>query len=231
MREYPWHLRLPTHEHYKRFFYLHHLHELTQSWIREAEVDPPPVHSKGTSIDVTENLWMLDLIHKGELEVLLDDTSPNDILNRLERTVWAYQSLSLVHLYGRTLPNKTSLDTILEQSSWKMGKNYSELQWNSLSHTGSQDLRDILLALNDSPFAGYPTGDSFLVRRAISTEVQIELRSCPHRVHFPEIRGVEDRLCRLHAHWMRGFGYSLNNRVSVQHLVQSPRCTQRWFFP
>jgi len=233
MRENPWHLRLPSTEHYQWFKNLVDLHELTTDWLKEVQTDRPSHYlTRGLSPEVTENLWMLESLSKTEMERLLDDTQLDDMLGRLEQTVWAFQSWTLTNLYGRTTPSSTrnALDSLLEQCSWKLGRACVETRWPDLALKGKQDLRDILLALNDSPFAGYPQGDGFLVRRAIGSEIQIELRSCPHQIHYQEVKSVADRLCRLHSHWMRGFAYALNNRVSVEHVVQSPRCIQRWFF-
>ena len=121
------------------------------------------------------------------------------------------------------------MESVLEQVAWKQGRARSETIWKKLVAKGSQDLRDILLALNDSPFSGYPQGDGFLMRRALSHEVQLELRACPHQIHYPEVAPVADRLCRLHAFWMKGFAYAMNPQVSVEHVVQTPRCIQRWY--
>jgi hypothetical protein len=233
MRENPWHLRLPTTEHHQWFKNLVDLHELTTSWLKEVQTDRPSHFlTRGLSTEVTENLWMLDSLSNTPMEKLLDDTQPQDMLGRLEQTVWAFQSWTLTQLYGKTTPSSTrnALDSMLEQASWKLGRSCVEARWRELAQTGNQDLRDILLALNDSPFSGYPKGEGFLVRRAIAKEIQIELRCCPHQVQYQEVKPVADRLCRLHSHWMRGFAYALNNRVSVEHLVQSPRCVQRWCF-
>jgi hypothetical protein len=233
MREYPWHLRLPTTEHYQRFKNLVQLHELTTGWLQEIQSDKPSYGlSRGYSKEVSENLWMLDSLSNIELDALLDDTSPSDTLNRLEHTIWAVQSWTVSSLNSRSnAPSQKSLESVLEQISWKQGKECCESRWKTLVESGPLDPREILLALNDSPFSGYPHSNGFLIKRAISTEVQIELRTCPHQIQFQETRPVADRLCRFHAQWMRGFAYALNSQLSVEHVVKTPRCTQRWFYP
>lgn len=232
MRDYPWHLRLPTTQHYQWFRNLVDLHELTLSWLKEMQNDRPShLLTRGLNPEVFENLWMLDSLSETPIEKLLDDTSPDDMLSRLEHTIWAAQAWTLTHLYSKTTPtNKGALESVLEQGSWKLGRACADKRWETLTQKGNQELRDILLALHDSPFSAYPRGESFLVKRAVSSEIQIELRACPHHTHHTEAKPVADRLCRLHAQWMRGFAYGLNSRVSLEHVVQTPRCIQRWFF-
>jgi hypothetical protein len=233
MRENPWHLRHPTTEHYQWFKNLVTLHELTQNWLNELQPDrAPDLFTRGLSPEITENLWMLRAISEDNMENLLDDTLPEDLLIRLEHTIWAVQATALVNLQGKTAAQNrpSSEDSLLEQISWRLGVAAVESRWQALAANGPQDLRDILLAMNDTPFSGYPTGNGFLVRRAITTEIQVELRCCPHRLHYYEVKSVADRLCRLHAQWIRGFAHALNKEVNIEHVVQSPRCIQRWYF-
>ena len=232
MRDNPWHVRLANTEQHQWYRNLVDLHELTDSWLKEIQTDRPAyLLTRGLSSEITENLWMLESISKVELEQLMDDTQIEDMLGRLEHTIWAVQSWTLNTLLGRATPGtKDALDSLLDQISWKLGQTCVGTRWKKFANQKQQDLRDILLCLKDSPFAGYPKGEGFLIKRAISTEVQIELRHCPHQIQYQEVKPVVDRLCRLHTQWMRGFAYELNSRVSVEHVVQSPRCIQRWFF-
>jgi hypothetical protein len=235
VREHPWHLRLPTAENYRWFKNLVDLHELTTQWIQEAQTDRPSyTMTRGLSREVSENLWMLESLSALQLDQLLDDTLPQDTLGRLEHTIWAVQSWTVTHLYSKTNPNtNSSLDSILEQACWKLGKACVEARWPQLVKTQKLPLKNILLALNDSPFSGFPHGEGFLLRRATQNEIQVELRICPHQIHFTEVRPNSDQLCRLHAQWMRGFAYALNHRASLEHVIQGPksipRCIQRWF--
>ena len=232
-REYPWHLRLPSTEHYQRFKNLVQIHQLTAEWLHEIrshdDPTPPLSHSLNPVIstnlpeNLKENLWMLDSLANSDLESLLDDTSPSETLDRLEQTLWAVQSLTVSTL------NESSLEPI----SWKQGKECGESRWKALAQQGNQDLRDILLALNDSPFSGYPQGNGFLVRRALPIEIQIELMTCPHQNPFLATRLVADRLCRLHAQWIKGFAQALHSQIQIEHFIPAAknnlRCHQRWF--
>jgi len=235
MRENPWHLRLASTEHYQWFRNLVDFHELTTGWVKQLqqqEEKQSHAITRGLSEEVTENLWMLELLSETRLDRLLDDTHPRDLLCRLEHTTWAVQAGTLNSIYGKTShpSSRSALDSQLEQIAWKLGRRKAEARWPELTTYGRQDLRDVLMALNDSPFVGYPLSDGILIRRAIRSEIEIELRACPHQNPFPEVRTVADKLCRFHSHWMRGFAYALNNKATLEHVVQSPRCIQRWFF-
>lgn len=207
------------------------MHELTETWLKEVQSDRPSyLLTRGLSPEITENLWMLESISKVDINQLADDTAIEDTLGRLERTIWAVQAWTLNALLGRTTSlTKDALDSLLDQVSWKMGKMCIESRWNSFINQKQKDVRVILLCMKDSPFSGYPHTDGFLVKRAVASEVQVELKLCPHQIHYPEVKSVADRLCRLHSQWMRGFAYELNSRINVEHVVQSPRCIQRWF--
>src|SRR5262245_40166773 len=98
MTEDPWHLRFSTAIHEQWFKNLLELHELTQSWIKELSVDR--IYSKivkTISDEASQDLWMLDLLPQSKLDDLLDDTLPDDLLRRLEHTLWSIQSAVLVY--------------------------------------------------------------------------------------------------------------------------------------
>ncbi len=232
MRANPWHLRLPTIENYQWYKNLVDQHELTECWLKEVQNDRPShLLTRGLSSEITENLWMLESISKIELHQMIDDTQVEDMLGRLEHTIWAVQSWTLNALISHsTSATRNALDALLDQLSWKMGKISVESRWKKHTTQKQQDLRQILLCLKDSPFSGYPHVDGFLIKRASEKEVQIELRACPHQIHYRETKPIADRLCRLHTQWMKGFAYGLNSRISVEHVIQSPRCIQKWFF-
>lgn len=224
MRENPWHLRLPTTEHFQWFKNLVSLHEMTQAWLEEVQPDHlNDLFSKYLSPEVTENLWMLKLLPDADLDDFLDDTHPEDVLRRLEHSIWAVQAMALIQFQEK------GKDPAFQEIATRLGYATVAKRWKKLTHLPAKDLRDILLAINDSPLSGYPHGNGFLVRRALAHDIQIELRTCPHQSHFHEIKPVADPLCRLHSNWIRGFVKGLHPQLVVEHVIQNPRCTQRWY--
>jgi hypothetical protein len=235
-REHPWHERVAGTKHYQWFARLVSLHELTQAWLGELRLERPKHGlTRGVDTRVSQSLWMLDTLASPDpalLDRLLDDTIPEDILGRLEHTVWSVQAWTLQNCVEKaTGEAKRALESILEQTSWKLGRKFCESTWPALPASAQGDLRALLLAL--SPYTGMG-GDPFLLRRAVDGEVEVELKSCPHESRYSEVIPMADLLCRLHAQWMRGFVYALNNRVALEHSVRhgdrGRRCTQRWFF-
>ena len=248
MQENPWHLRVPTTEHYQWFRNLVDLHRLTEAW-RLATNTENLTATIGSHLGrkVQENLWMLDTLLDTNIEQFLDDTLPEDMLGRLEHAVWAVQAgiLSAIINKSNNKSNaseshtseaailsapalKTLEKTLLEQSAWNLGRTCVEARWRHLVNQGSQDLRSLLLALHDTPFSGYPNSKAFLVRRAVSSEIEVELKSCPHLSQYAEVHSVADSLCNLYTHWMRGFTSALNSKIEVELTQQSGRCLQRW---
>jgi hypothetical protein len=190
---------------------------------------------------------MLENPSERGINALLDDTSAEDVLSRLERTIWAAQAYTLGQLLERTGAQERSvLDSILEQSSWKLGRAYAEKRWMQLTSENRQNLRRLLLAYADTPFGAAPfgashEGKSYLVLRATEKEAQIELHHCPHQSVFSEVKRIANELCAIHHHWTRGFAYGLHHRLQVQHLMAQnsthhsggekiQRCAQRWHF-
>jgi hypothetical protein len=233
MREHPWHLRRATTRHYQWFRNLLDFHGLTNAWLKDLEIDRPPhLLSRGINKQVAENLWMVDLLPERDLETLLDDTYPDDTLGRLEQAIWAVQAFTLSSLLDRAsdATRKGAMMSILEQSSWKHGRECAKSRWPALVGRLDEDLRKIFQSLQDSPMSHYPHGSAFLLRRAIKAELQVELRACPHRSSFAEVRPVASELCRLHFHWMRGFAYALNSRVSIAQASSDQRCIHVWSF-
>jgi hypothetical protein len=107
------------------------------------------------------------------------------------------------------------------------------VRWPDLPAEARADLRGVLAAYRDSPFTGLPGRESLLLRRGVRDELNLILLDCPHRSPWFETRAVADPLCDLHAHWARGYAYSLNTRISIEHARgdgEGRRCEQRWRF-
>jgi hypothetical protein len=228
----PWHERLATLSHHRRFEYLVELHRLTETWLRELQVERP-AHSlnRGLGPEVAGNLWMLENPSERGLDSLLDDTSAEEVLSRLERTIWAAQAYTLGQLLERTAESERSvLDSILEQTSWKLGRAYAEKRWAALAPEHRQNIRRLLLAFGDTPFGSTHEGRSFLVLRATEREAQIELHHCPHQSVYSEVKRIADELCLIHHHWIRGFAYGIHHRLQVSQQKNIQRCGQRWYF-
>jgi hypothetical protein len=219
-REQPWHERRASAKHHQWFRDLVELHELTASWVKAARLEPapPPV-----------------LPAEARLEELLDDTYPDDVLGRLDRAIWAAQARTLAEILGRApqgTPEGGVLVSLLEQACFNQGRRSAERRWPALQAEVRDDLRGLRLALVDSPFNGNPGREAFLVKRATASDVQLELRACPHQSGVPEAAAVADALCGLHLHWMRGFIYGLSTRATLERVGASRggRCVVRWYF-
>lgn len=224
----PWHIRRATASHYQKHKNLVALHGMTLAWLTEGK-SSRAAHtlSRGMSAETTENLWMLDKI--AALDSLLDDTSPDDLLARLDRTVNAVQAWTLRGLYEKsTASDRDAVRNQLEQASWRAGRDCAAERWKALADSSRKDIRALLLCLEDSPLGG-----SLLVR-ATRSEVSTELLHCPHRTVFSEVREMADALCPLQFHWIKGYVHSLNGGVILDHTPagsEHERCRMRWREP
>lgn len=244
----PWHLRRPSTEDYQWFRNLVDLHMLTAEWLgslkMEREATPHQLR-RVLSPSVQESLWMLEKLTQSsipnDLESLLDDSKPAEMLSRLEYTVWAVQAWTVMNILDKTpREERSAMRNVLEQSSWKSGRACAKRRWPEFPDGYRSDLRGILAAFRSSPFSGYPRHSTFLVKRATGSELQLELLGCPHQSRYLEVQAVADDLCHLQTHWMRGFAYALNPTVMLDYLpVQrsqfrarsgNRRCLQSWRF-
>jgi hypothetical protein len=237
IREQPWHEPRPTSEHYLWFNQLVELHSLTRQWLTDLEIETPPaphqlkriaspkVHEKFARLET-----MMDQAETFDLVRLVDETDPHEFLTRLENTVWVVQGWTLRSLLDRIeKKEEAALINLLQQSSFKCGREVAERRWRGVDTTLGTDFRACLSALFDSPFAGYPRHRSFLIKRSVPDDVQIELLHCPHRMKQVEVVQVADTLCSLHSHWIRGFVYALNSKIMVEEARdQGPLCCLRW---
>jgi hypothetical protein len=228
-----WNDREASYPHHFRFEQLLELHHLTEAWIdalRQAGADRPShALDRGLSREITDQLWMLGSLDPRGLESLLDDTSPEDVLGRLERTVWSVQSYTLAKLLERTHDEETRvLRSVLEQTSWKSGRNCAEKRWGILRPATRRSMRRLVLTLNDTPFGGSPDCSGFLMTRVTDHEARFDLLRCAHQSSHNEVRLVADELCAFHSHWLKGFAYGLNPAVQVETARENGRCRNRW---
>lgn len=236
-----WHIRVPTNEQYERFRKIVDIHNLTRGWLTEIESSQSRHTHLLPRVDVPgveENLWMLERLSSNysaaNLEELLDESEPSELLDRLERTAWVTQSWTFREILNKTPESERgAMLNLLEQSSWKSGRASAAYRWGDLPRASRQNLRSILSAFLQSHISGFPSRDSVLVRRATPETCEFELLNCPHQSPFAEVKAASDPICLLHYHWLRGFGYELNTTVTSEYFpaAKDHRCLQRWFLP
>lgn len=241
MSQHGWHVRSPTTEHYQWFRNLGDLHALTVSWMKELHPDESPDAAfKLTRVQTPGLEQMLERLNaftheqiQPSLDELLGERTPNELLKELEKIVCSIQAWTLSNILEKTDEAELEpLANLLERSSFEAGRRACEQRWKSLPETQTSDIRSILTLCRDSPFAGFPHLDAFLIQRATEREMRVELLQCPHQSPYWEVRECADDLCALQVHWIRGFTYGLNTRTLIEHDMgsESKRCIQRWSF-
>ncbi len=244
MREHPWHQRRPTAHHHLWYRNLMELHQVTQEWVNELKL-PRPSHFLGhkASPEVRETVARLEgavenLLHpdeEGGLDRLLDDTSPDSLLTRLQNSVETLQGWSLRGILDRTPDSeRAKLMGQLEQGTWKRGRACASERYGRLPAASREDLRTVLAAAEGLPLHPDRLGPAFLLERALRDELQLELHHCAHRSRNPALLAVADPLCSLQDAWVRGFLYELNPRIRLEK-SRAPgadgRCRHRWWLP
>jgi hypothetical protein len=233
----PWNQRKALLTHHRWFKNLTDFHAMTRSWLEESQGEKAS-HSldrleRTSAAHSAEDFKLLETLPDARLESLLDDTSPEDLLKRLEYSVSTAQAWTYTSLMGRAAQSGNSdagqkLTSVLEQATWKQGRAVAEKKW---ALAEKQDLRALFLTLIDSPIALSLGEDAFLLRRGLTHEVEFEFRSCPHFSQYPEVIPVADALCFFHSSWIKGYVYGLNHQVQVEYFPRASegsRCSQRW---
>lgn len=208
-----WHERRSGLTHLKWFENLGDLHDLTLAWIADLKIErTEDALSRGLSKKALDNVWMLQSIRQTRLDDILDDTSPDEVLKRLDHTVWAVQATTLTQIQSN---DSTALQALLEQTAFRFGQNLAESRWGDWALIGNASADLALEALSDSPFSGRVELPGFLVRRSLPSEFQFHWRSCPHTRTDPEVAGLATLLCDLHFQALRGFTYRMNPRLEL----------------
>jgi hypothetical protein len=240
----PWNQRKALLTHHRWFKNLTDFHAMTRSWLEDTHSEKASYHlerlEKTSAAHSAEDFKLLETLPDARLESLLDDTSPEDLLKRLEYSVWTAQAWTYTSLLGRAAQSSFSegaaekLTSVLEQATWKQGRAVAEKKW---ALAEKQDLRALFLTLIDSPIALSLGEDAFLLRRGLTNELEFEFRACPHFSRYPEVIPVADALCFFHSAWVRGYVYGLNHQVQIEyhpcttekgHHKEGNRCWQRW---
>jgi hypothetical protein len=233
----PWNQRKALLTHHRWFRNLTDFQSITRSWLEESQGKRAPHQvERVAAAHFPENFKFLETLPDARLESLLDDTTPEDLLNRLEYSVWAAQAWTFASLMNHMAADeKEKLQSVLEQATWKQGRLVAEKRW---SLAEKQDLRALFLTLVDSPVALSLGEDAFLLRRGLSDDLEFEFRFCPHFSRFPEVKPVADELCFLHSAWIKGYIYGLNTQVKIEYrpapLAETQasqthsRCGQHW---
>ena len=196
MRAHPWNIRRTSHSHVLNMQMLSDLHSITLDGL--AELD----------IDAVEFLGSMPNMSPGLAE-LWDDTLPEDLLSRLHSQISSLQGILL---------NRSKKEHTLERlykSANASGANSARRRWPELQ---TADLRNVVATLRNHP-------GSLLFKRAISNEVHVLFRSCPH------VENVEhaNELCDLHFHWMQGYVSALcPDRILKLTRESFQPCVQKW---
>ena len=207
MREHPWNIRRVTHRHLHDHRNLLDLHYLTHAWASGDSASLSNPFEKDPSLE--------------------DDTSPEDVLQRLEQAVAQTQ----LQILSERLLSKPSMNLNLNELSWRAGKECAIKRWpkdqasDTIAPSKPCEKRTLLMALQHSPLAGRLGADAFLIKRLLISEVSIELLNCPHRQSAlygtaatassasPASPTSIDELCRQQFQWLRGFFEHLDPTV------------------
>lgn len=238
MRSQPWHEPRPTLTHYQWFKNLLDLHRVTRAWVRDLKVETAPapeltyqltrVMGPDLRVNLDQIQGLSETATEADLDLLLDHTTPTELLQKLEITVWAVHAWTFKDILEKTPKNeREAMLNLLEQSCWKSGRECANRRWPSFPDASKGDLRDIAAAFDDTPFSGYPDTSNFLVRRALKDHVELEL------IHWgeshPQVASLADivDLGILHIHWLKGYAYSLNTQVMLEIIEPGHGSNQR----
>jgi len=225
MRNSAWHLWKPTSEHSIRIRHLVDINHLTTAWLKDLELEQDQGEYKLRRVfspGAKENLDMLERLTKAavptHINAILNDLSPDEFIERLESVIWSAQAWSLSRVYTETPQSeRMALKSELIKSSFKSGRHSAQTRWPYFPNEGRKNLRVLYSSLRDTPFAGYPHTNGFLLRRGVHNFVEFELLQCPHRTELPEVKAIADDLCLFQSHWIRGYIYELNTEINFDY--------------
>lgn len=231
MRENPWHLRVPNIEHHLKFKFLGYFHQLTVSCLHSV-TQQWPSSSQNLNKKWLDSLRSFEPLLQFEMGPYLDHARIEDRLDQLRQTAWIIQGWCMRYLLEGTsstsIPSQDEIKNRIFQTARELGRDAAQKEWPIRSGFDANDARSVFLALGSTPFLGEWDSPSYLIKRATSCAVTIELHLCPHNVALPEVIPVADILCKLHSEWLSGYAQALQPRMSLEHQVRTPRCTLYW---
>lgn len=218
MNESTWNRPLPLSHHQRIFSNLIDLHRITRDWLRALGIEgPAKPHEiqRVFSPEIKSRFMKLDsLMDDAEnraLEHLIPETSVESFLTRLHYTVWAVQGWTLQNLFEKTdEPERPALLNLLEQSSWKTGRQIASRKWQDTASNFAQAMPNVVSAIKEAPLMHSDMGQGFIVERLTSTSVSLSWLKCPHTLTVMETQSVVETLCHLHHQVIRGYLYALN---------------------
>jgi hypothetical protein len=216
---------------------LRDLHGLTLEWIAELKAGdlqsyilncvPPKL-----AAEARDWLWNLEKwdASPAELHTLINDLSVKDYLLQMESMIKKTQAWCLAGSLASDGDRKITLSR-LEQASWRTGRTVGEKRWSSPYHRPDiADLKTVFLTSIDGALHPNSALEPYLFQRLTRDSIRLELLECAHR--WPEISTHEfqfaSELCVLHSHWTKGFLYSLNPSIQLEHRVADTHCQQLW---
>jgi hypothetical protein len=212
MQHRPWHLRIPTLEQEQWYGNLREIHQMNTSWITAFQLNFS-VLSAQLGRKTQENLWMIPLLPQAPLKDLIEESSADEALKRLDRSLHHIQALIITHLLQNASPAPgPQLEALSSESGMKCAQN----RWiRHRSSTSFQHLRSIWMAVQSSPFAGGPGGRPLLLlKRLQAEEAQIERPRCPHYEDDVSLE-VAHLLCATQSAWIKGYVQALRPQTEV----------------
>lgn len=215
IRENPWHDRQPISAHTSWFEDLRWQLRLCQSWISTLS-DKSPSLSRIRSLETQ----CAEINHPGGLPALLDDTQADDVLARLEFSIFDLQLI---------LVKSVTEHQIWADAAWRLGRECA-LDRYRVGSIDFRDLRVLLHAFQDHPLYGGPNRSLYLPQRTLARETKIGLLRCPHQNSRSGDSSDADILCELHSHLSRGFLQALQTGVFVEYKQGSKteHCSLHW---
>ncbi len=219
----PWHQRKPTLEHQHWFESLVDIFLLNNCWT--CVLDLKDIKKDLSDMDINF-LNILDEIVSKKAELtpekaphifseifhsLMDDTYPEDILGRLEKSILKNQLIILDGLIVKT-PTSEKFEFIKNLS--KQEGNYSALRrWPNWPNNLKNRLETLPSLISAVPFLTHPKFGTFLTNRATATELILEYREYPNtNIDLMNIK-QKQMLFELFGFWIQGFVSALCKNV------------------
>lgn len=193
-------------------------------WVKDLNLKDPPAHqlrrvlSEGLQRELLTMENLIESRISTSLDALLDDSTPEELLSRLEQTLLTVQAWTLRDVFQRTPKEEhEALRSLLQHSSWKSGRKCGNERWGETrSAEFDENLSVIFKACRDNPFAGRAGFPGFIVRRDSRHEVLVDWVHSPFVSPHPDVQSVASELCPLQIQWTRGYVYAINTLVSVE---------------
>jgi predicted RNase H-like HicB family nuclease len=212
--DHAWNERPSTFEQERRFRRLTALHTLTDAWIHAIHPEEESSYriARMERVTLNQNLWLFEKSRLDalplRLEHLVGAMEIDAFLDELRDTIWIIQASTIENVLSQR-EDPAEIATVLQQASWKHGRDYAESIWGTDGGMSRESAFDALMQSH------IYEPQSFWLERKSTQEISFLWKKSPYQIGILKTSTALSHLGATHEHWIKGFIYGVSRQTRV----------------